>query len=86
MNSFTINQNFVFCSRDQENREEFYCQVACENKRNWDTCPFRKTAQIQLDLYGNPIAGTPSILVKRRRKALQNPEKYFPDGGDKYEG
>ena len=86
MNYFTINQNFVFCSRDQENREEFYCQVACENKRNWDTCPFRKTAQIQLDLYGNPIAGTPSILVKRRRKVLQNPGKYFTAGGGKYEG
>ena len=86
MNSFTMNQNFVFGAREQENREEFYCQVACENKRNWDTCPFRKTAQIQLDLYGNPIASTPAILVKRRRKVLQNPEKYFPDGGGNYEG
>ena len=85
MNYFTINQNFVFCARDQENREEFYCQVVCENKRNWDTCQFRKPAQIQLDLYGNPIASTPAILVKRRRKALQNPGKYFTAGGGKYE-
>ena len=86
MSYFMLNQNFIFCTRDQANREEFYCQVACENKRNWDTCPFRRTAQIQLDIYGNPISDTPAILVKRRRKVLQNPEKYFPDGGGKYEG
>lgn len=70
----------IFCARDQTNYELFYCQIVCENKRNWDTCPFKKTAQIQLDLFGNPIASTPSILAKRRRKALQNPGKYLTDG------
>ena len=70
----------IFCSRDQINREKFYCQVACENKRNWDACPFRKTAQIQLDLSGNCISTTPPILAKRRRKALQSPGKYLTDG------
>ena len=78
MSHFTLNQNFIFCAREQENREEFFCQVVCENKRTWYTCPFRRTAQIQLDLYGKPIEGTPSVLVKRRRKALQNPNKYLP--------
>lgn len=70
----------IFCSRDQTNREQFYCQVACENKRNWDTCPFRKIAQIQLDLSGNPISTTPAILAKRRRKVLKNAGKYLTDG------
>lgn len=70
----------IFCSRDQKNYEEFFCQVACENKRNWNVCPFRKTAQIQLDLFGQPISTTPAILAKRRRKALQNPGKYLTDG------
>ena len=70
----------IFCSRDQTNYEQFFCQVACENKRNWDTCPFRKSAQIQLDLSGRPIATTPPILAKRRRKAMQNPGKYLTDG------
>ena len=70
----------IFCSRDQTNREQFFCKVVCENKRNWDTCPFRKTAQIQLDLSGKCISTTPPILAKRRRKALQNPGKYLTDG------
>lgn len=70
----------IFCSRDQNNYEQFFCRVACENKRNWDACPFRKTAQIQLDLSGQPISTTPNILAKRRRKALQNPDKYLTDG------
>ena len=70
----------IFCSRDQTNYEQFYCQVACENKRNWEVCPFRKTAQIQLDLYGQPIVTTPAILAKRRRKVLKNPGKYLTDG------
>lgn len=70
----------IFCSRDQRNREQIYCRVACENKRNWDACPFRKSAQIQLDLSGQPIATTPAILAKRRRKGLQNPGKYLTDG------
>ena len=70
----------IFCARDQKNREQFYCQIACENKRNWYQCPFRKPAQIQLDLFGNPISTTPPILAKRRRKALQNPGKYITDG------
>ena len=80
MNSFANDQTIIFCSREQTNHEQFYCQVVCENKRNWATCPFRKTAQIQLDLSGNPIATTPPILAKRRRKALQNPGKYHTDG------
>lgn len=70
----------IFCSRDQKNYELFYCQVGCENKSNWHQCPFRKTAQIQLDLSGNCISTTPPILAKRRRKALQNPGKYLTDG------
>lgn len=70
----------IFCSRDQKNYELFYCQVGCENKSNWYQCPFRKSPQIQLDLSGQPISTTPPILAKRRRKALQNPGKYFTDG------
>ena len=70
----------IFCSRDQTNYEQFFCQLACENKRIWNVCPYRKTAQIQLDLYGQPIETTPAILAKRRRKALKNPGKYITDG------
>jgi hypothetical protein len=71
----------IFCSRDQTNYEQIFCQVACENKRNWDACPFRKPAQIQLDLSGKPVGTTSVILAKfvlakRQRKALQNPGKW----------
>ena len=81
MNSITNDQTYIFCARDQRNYELFYCQIGCENKRNWERCPFRKIAQIQLDLFGNPIPSTPPILAKRRRKALQNPGKYLTYGG-----
>jgi len=76
----TWSDSMIFCSREQTNYEQFFCQTVCENRRNWDKCPFRKTAQIQLDISGNPIATTPPILAKRRRKALQNPGKYLTDG------
>ena len=72
--------SMICCSRDQTNYEQFFCQLACENKRIWNVCPFRKTAQIQLDLSGYPIETTPAILVKRWRKSLQNSDKYLTKG------
>lgn len=69
----------IYCTRELSNLHEFYCSTVCENKRNYICCPFRKTAQIQLTLHGNPADNTPVVLAKRRRRALQNPNKFIPE-------
>ncbi len=70
----------IYCLKEHRNVEIFYCEVVCENKHNYIRCPFRKTAQIQLDLWGKPIDETPALLAKQRQKMMKNPDKYHPNG------
>lgn len=60
----------IFCSEAKTNYEQFYCQVACENKQIGMYVLSEKPLN-QLDLSGQPIATTPLDTRKTSSKSIK---------------